>query len=54
MRKYLSAIYALLMWASGTGFILITLSGDTLNKALGLSAVTFVIMLVALVFNLEE
>lgn len=48
MRKYLGAIYALLMWASGTGFILITLSGETLQKALLLSGVTLVVMLAAI------
>jgi hypothetical protein len=54
MKKYLTAFYALLMWASGTGFILITLSGDTLSKALVLSGVTLFVMLVALAFGLEE
>jgi hypothetical protein len=48
MRKYLGAIYALLMWASGTGFILITLSGPTLEKALMLSGATLAVMLVAI------
>jgi hypothetical protein len=48
MRKYLGAIYALLMWASGTGFILITLSGATLEKALMLSGATLAVMLVAI------
>jgi hypothetical protein len=48
MRKYLGAIYALLMWASGTGFILITLSGSTLEKALMLSGATLAVMLVAI------
>ena len=54
MQRYLAAIYALLMWASGTGFILITLSGDTLTKALLLSGATFTVMVVALILNLEE
>lgn len=54
VKKYLAAIYALLMWASGTGFILITLSGDTLNKALALSGITFLIMAIALAFNIES
>ena len=54
MKKYLTAFYALLMWASGTGFILITLSGETLSKALLLSGATLFIMLVALAFGLEE
>lgn len=52
MRKYLGAIYALLMWASGTGFILITLSGDTLQKALLLSGVTLVIMSAAIALGI--
>lgn len=54
MNKYLTAFYAILMWASGTGFILITLSGDTLNKALILSGVTLLVMLAALALGLEE
>lgn len=54
MNKYLTAFYAILMWASGTGFILITLSGETLNKALILSGVTLLVMLAALALGLEE
>lgn len=54
MNKYLTALYAILMWASGTGFILITLSGETLNKALILSGITLVIMVAALALGLEE
>lgn len=54
MNKYLTAIYAMLMWASGTGFILITLSGETLNKALVLSGITLVVMVLALLLGLEE
>jgi hypothetical protein len=42
------------MWASGTGFILITLSGETLNKALVLSGITLVVMILALLLGLEE
>lgn len=52
MRKYLGAIYALLMWASGTGFILITLSGSTLQKALMLSGVTLAVMLAAIALGI--
>jgi len=44
----------MLMWASGTGFILITLSGETLNKALVLSGITLVVMILALLLGLEE
>lgn len=54
MNKYLTALYAVLMWASGTGFILITLSGETLNKALILSGVTLIVMLAAFAMGLEE
>lgn len=54
MRKYLSFLYGLLMWASGTGFILITLSGDTLAKALALSGMTLAIMVIALAFGVAE
>jgi hypothetical protein len=54
VNKYLTGLYALLMWASGTGFILITLSGETLDKALLLSAITLVIMVIGLAIGAEE
>jgi len=54
VNKYLTALYAILMWGSGTGFILITLSGETLNKALILSGITLVIMVAALALGVEE
>ena len=51
MRKYCGAIVSLLLWASGTGLILITLSGDTLSKALFISAATLGVNIVAIVFG---
>jgi|APGre2960657404_1045060.scaffolds.fasta_scaffold237592_2 hypothetical protein len=51
MRKYFGAIVSLLLWASGTGLILITLSGDTLSKALFISAATLGVNIVAIVFG---
>lgn len=48
MRKQLGSIVSLLLWASGTGYILITLSGDTLRKGLILSAATLVVNIVAI------
>lgn len=43
---------SLLLWASGTGFILITLSGETLQKALFISVATLVIQLIAIVLGI--
>ena len=54
MNRYLKGLYALLMWASGTGFILITLSGETFDRALMLSVVTLIIMVVATALGAEE
>lgn len=51
MRRYLGAILSLLLWASGTGFVLITLSGDTLEKAMFISVATLFVQLVAIVFG---
>ena len=48
MSKYFGAIASLVLWASGTGLVLITLSGDALGKALIISAVTFAINVVAI------
>ena len=48
MSKYFGAIASLVLWASGTGLVLITLSGDALSKALIISAVTFAINVAAI------
>ena len=48
MSKYFGAIASLVLWASGTGLVLITLSGAALNKALIISAVTFTINIIAI------
>ena len=48
MSKYFGAIASLVLWASGTGLVLITLSGNALNKALIISAVTLAINVVAI------
>lgn len=49
MRKYFGAIMSLAMWASGTGLVLITLSGDALGKALFISAITLAINVLAII-----
>jgi hypothetical protein len=56
MRKYLGAIMSLVLWASGTGLVLITLSGDALQKALFISVATFIVnaIAIALGFGVEE
>jgi hypothetical protein len=51
MSKYYSAIVSILLWASGTGLVLITLSGPTLSKALYISVATLLILILAAVFN---
>ena len=48
MRKYLGAIVSLSLWLTSTGLMLITLSGDTLSKALYISAVAFAINILAI------
>jgi hypothetical protein len=48
MRKYLGAIISLSLWLTSTGLMLITLSGETLSKALYISAVAFVINIIAI------
>jgi hypothetical protein len=52
MRKYLGVIVSILLWASGTGLVLITLSGPTLSKALIISVTTLVILIIAAIFNI--
>jgi len=49
MRKYFGAIMSLAMWASGTGLVLITLSGAALSKALFISAITLAINVLAII-----
>lgn len=48
MRKYFGAVTSLLLWASGTGLVLITLSGEALNKALIISLATLAVNIVAI------
>jgi len=48
MRKYLGAIISLSLWLTSTGLMLITLSGDTLSKALYISAFAFAINILAI------
>jgi hypothetical protein len=52
MRKYLGAIISLSLWLTSTGLMLITLSGDTLNKALYISAAAFVINILAIALGI--
>jgi hypothetical protein len=51
MSKYFSAIVSLLLWASGTGLVLITLSGPTLAKAIYISVATLFVLVLAIIFN---
>ena len=48
MSKYFGAITSLFLWASGTGLVLITLSGEALNKAMFISVATLGINVVAI------
>jgi len=48
MKRYVGAVTAMLMWAAGTGLVLITLSGDTLNKAMWISLAALTVNLVAI------
>ena len=52
MRKYLGAIISLSLWLTSTGLMLITLSGDTLNKALYISAAAFAINIIAIAIGI--
>lgn len=52
MSKYYNAILSLLLWASGTGLVLITLSGPTLTKALYISVATLFVLVLAIIFNI--
>lgn len=47
---------SLVMWASGTGLVLITLSGAALSKAMFISAITLAINILAIIagFGFEE
>lgn len=51
MQRYAGAVTSLLLWASGTGLVLITLSGETLKKALFISVATLIVNVVAIGFN---
>jgi hypothetical protein len=52
MRKYFGAIFSLMLWASGTGLVLITLSGDALDKALYISGATLCANILAIAFGI--
>ena len=52
MRKYLGAIISLSLWLTSTGLMLITLSGETLNKALYISAIAFAINIIAIALGI--
>lgn len=51
MRKYVGAVTSLLLWASGTGLVLITLSGETLKKAIFISIATLTVNVIAIGFH---
>jgi hypothetical protein len=51
MRKYAGAVTSLLLWGSGTGLVLITLSGETLRKAIYISVATLLVNVIAIAFN---
>jgi hypothetical protein len=48
MQKYFGAITSLLLWAAGTGLVLITLSGDALIKAMFISVAALLINIIAI------
>ena len=52
MRKYLGAIISLALWLTSTGLMLITLSGDTLSKAMYLSAAALGINIIAIALGI--
>lgn len=41
-----------MLWLTSTGLMLITLSGDTLNKAVLISSVAFIINIVAIAMGI--
>ena len=51
MSKYFGAITSLVLWAAGTGLVLITLSGAALSKALMISVAALAVNIVAIVFG---
>lgn len=48
MKRYVSAVTSLFMWAAGTGLVLITLSGETLQKAMYISMAALLVNVVAI------
>jgi hypothetical protein len=52
MRKYFGAIVSLSLWLTSTALMLITLSGETLSKALFISLIAFVINIIAIAFGI--
>lgn len=48
VKRYVGAVTAMLMWAAGTGLVLITLSGETLEKAMYISLAALTVNLVAI------
>ncbi len=48
MSKYFGAITSLLLWAAGTGLVLVTLSGDTLSKAMYISVAALLVNIIAI------
>lgn len=48
MSKYFGAITSLLLWAAGTGLVLVTLSGDTLSKAMYISVAALIVNIIAI------
>ena len=51
MSKYLGAVTSMLLWAAGTGLVLITLSGAALNKALMISVAALAVNIIAIAFG---
>ena len=51
MSKYLGAVTSMLLWAAGTGLVLITLSGDALSKALMISVAALFVNITAIAFG---
>ena len=52
MHKYLGAIISLSLWLTSTALMLITLSGETLSKALFISLIAVVLNIIAIGFGI--
>jgi hypothetical protein len=51
MRKHMGSLISLGLWLTSTALMLITLSGETLDKALFISAIALFINILAIVLG---